>query len=429
MLIVNMAVIFTFLILILLLFVRKSNNAYKILIFLISFSFFAQFLVGRSTEFNSFLTIFNSCFICLNIFLIIQPWSSANIFSVQNPRVRYFIFFRSILYKILFFNLFTNILILTLVLVFLPDIAKFKAESAYLKLYDQIPYFANIFRYAYITQNTGYLAIPIFFHYLQNSQLKSSIYALVLSISSLLSGFAFYSRAQIFTYTLIFLLYYLLIRKSLPNFIQSKISRFIKYSLFFVLVLFVSITQIRFSKMDYYGDRIPKNSVIKDPIIFSLFDYASQGYSNGLFQLERFTPDKSLSGEQFFRDIYQILNFFGLIKWDAKYSQELIDKAYDYDGGAFNGYTTPLVFNFGYIFTFLITILYHFSIKTLLSKKSILDLDSMFFLILLLVIPSVAIFYTGYTVILFPIFLLMVCRFLYSVKRSFFSRRIRIINY
>jgi hypothetical protein len=175
--------------------------------------------------------------------------------------------------------------------------------------------------------------------------------------------------------------------------------------------------------MDYYGDRIPQSSIIKDPIIYSLFDYASQSYSNGLYQLERYSKDKSLNGEQFLRDAYQILNFFGLVNWDVKKSQELIDIAYDYDGGAFNGYTAPLVFNFGYFSTFLISLTYFFTTKNNLNNKRILSLNKMFYLILLLFIPTVSIFYTGYAIILFPFLFLIFCRLAYLIK-SLFTKKL-----
>lgn len=414
-----MVVFFILLFLFLMLFVRKDNTTYTILILLTFVTFFTQFLVGRTFEYKSYKTIFNVCFICINIFLIIKPWSYAHILRVENLNIRFFVYFKKILYKVLFLNLFLNLLILILVLIYLPDIAAFKAESAYLNLYDQIPYFANIFRYAFTTQNAGYLAIPIFYYHLGNLEKKEAFYAFLFSSSSLLSGFAFYSRAQIFTYTLIFIIYFFLIKKTLPNSIQIKVSKLIKYSSVCIVFLFLFITYIRFSAMDYYGDRIPQNSIIKDPIIYSLFDYASQSYSNGLYQLEVFTADKSLGGEQFFRDIYQILNFFGIVNWDVKESQELIDKAYDYDGGAFNGYTTPLVFNFGYILTFFISFFYFFTTKIRLKNKAVISLKSMLFLILLLFIPTVSIFYTGYALLFFPLLLLGLCRFAYSIKSLF----------
>jgi oligosaccharide repeat unit polymerase len=414
-----MALFFVFLILILLIFVRKDNIAYIILISLPLVTFSFQFFVGRSFDFKTYKTILNVLFICLNMLLIIKPWSHANILRIENNTIDYFYFFKKILYILLSVNLFLNLVILILVLIYLPDIAAFKAESAYLNLYDQIPYFANIFRYAYTTQNTGYLAIPIFYFYLKNQDKKESIFAFLLSSSSLLSGFAFYSRAQIFTYTLIFIIYFYLIKKTLPSFIQFKVSKFIRYSFLTVVFLFLVITYSRFSAMDYYGDRIPQNSFIKDPIIYSLFDYASQSYSNGLYQLDRFNKSYSLHGEQFLRDVYQILNFFGLVNWDVKESQELIDSAYDYDGGAFNGYTAPLVFNFGYISTFFISLLYFLIIKSKLKNKKTVSLNSMFFLVLLLFIPTVSIFYSGYAIIMFPIFLLLFCKLLYTIRKIF----------
>ncbi|MCE4217586.1 oligosaccharide repeat unit polymerase [Pseudarcicella sp. GAP-15] len=413
-----MIVFFVFLFFGLFFFVRKDNKTFIILITLTFVTFFLQFLVGRTFEFKSYKTVLNSCFICLNIFLIIKPWSCSNILKVVNDRNDFFLFFKKILYKFLFLNFCLNSIILVLVLIYLPDIAAFKAESAYLNLYDQIPYFANVFRYAYTTQNSGYLAIPIFYYHLSRQENKMAIYAFLLSSSSLLSGFAFYSRAQIFTYSLIFVIYFFLIKNTLSSSIQVKVLNFIKYATFSVVVLFLTITYLRFSSMDYYGERIPQNSIIKDPIIYSLFDYASQSYSNGLYQLEVYTSQKNLHGEQFLRDVYQILNFFGVVSWDVKESQELIDNAYDFDGGAFNGYTTPLVFNFGYFFTIVISSLYFICTTIMLKNKSAVSLKSLFFLILLLFIPTVSIFYTGYAIILFPLILLVFCNFTFSLKKN-----------
>lgn len=414
-----LSILFLFLFFSLIIFFRKNNLVYTTLILIVFLTFSTQYLVGRTFEYKSYKTVFNLIFICLNLFLIIKPWSYANILIIENNRINYFIFFKKLLYKFLIINLFLNLLILILVLIYLPDIAAFKAASAYLNLYDQIPYFANIFRYSYTTQNAGYLAIPIFFYHLKNLEKKEALYAFILSTSSLLAGFAFYSRAQIFTYTLVFIIYFLLIKKTLPNYIQFKISMFLKYSTLCILLLFLFITYIRFSSMDYYGDRIPQNSIVKDPILYSLFDYASQSYSNGLYQLDRFDKVKSLHGEQFLRDAYQILNFFGLLNWDVKESQELIDKAYDYDGGAFNGYTAPLVFNFGYIPTILISFLYYYNTKHRLNKKRKLSIETMFSLILLLFIPTVSIFYTGYAILIFPFLFLISCRVIYSIKNLF----------
>ncbi len=170
--------------------------------------------------------------------------------------------------------------------------------------------------------------------------------------------------------------------------------------------------------MDYYADRIPKNSMIQDPIIYSLVDYASQGQANGLHQLEAYTENRNLKGEQMFRDVYQILKFFGLSNWNSKESQYKIDKAYNYDGGAFNGYTCTLVFNFGYLITILISLVYFSVIKIRLHNRSILSLESMFTLVLLLIIPGVSIFYNGFPILYFPFMFLFFVKFLFFLKKG-----------
>ncbi|MDA7855143.1 oligosaccharide repeat unit polymerase [Cyclobacteriaceae bacterium] len=397
-------------------FVRKDNKVYIILIALTTATFFLQYLIGRSFEYESDKSILSACFILINIFLIIKPWSFASISIIENNHDKFLSFFKNILYKVLIINLVLNSSILLVVLIYLPNIAAFKAESAYLKLYDQIPYFANVFRYAFTTQSAGYLAIPIFYYHLSRSQKREAYLALFYSSSTLLSSFAFYSRAQMITYVLIFVLYFFLIKKTLPLFIQRKLSRVLFKSSLLVAIIFLSVTYIRFSALDYrfnYGDRIPQNSIIKDPVVYSLFDYASQSHSNGLHQLDQFTADKVLNGEQFFRDIYQILNFFGVMNWDVKEYQDRKYEAYNDGADKFLGYTTPLVFNFGYIITFLVSILYYLIVKNLLKRGYTKSIISTLYIVLLLFIPTVSIFYTGYSLILFPLILILSCRILF----------------
>jgi oligosaccharide repeat unit polymerase len=312
-----------------------------------------------------------------------------------------------------------NLFILIIVYTYIPNIAEFKAEGAFLKLYDQIPYFANIFRYAYVSQNFGYIAIPIFFYFLSKSDKKSALISLLLSFSSLISGFAFYSRAQIFTFVLVFITYFFLIKSTLPFTIRKLSIRYLKILSLIIIFLFISITIIRFSSMDYYGDRIPVNSFIQNPILYSIFDYASQGFSNGYNQLESYNQSKNLYGEQLLRDLYQMLNFIGLISWDANVSQEKIDFAYNYDGGAFNGYTAQLVYNFGYPISLFISIIYFVTVKFMFYRKNNLFLESNFIIILLLFIPIVSIFYVGYTMLYYPFFFLILTKLLYKIKMLF----------
>ena len=287
---------------------NKGKTPVRILILLQIVSILSQLLVGRQSNYQSFTTILNILFVNLNIFLIVVPWSLPkfnNIF-LENPKK--FLFFKKILYKFLFIHILLNTIIFVIVVYFIPDISSFKAARSFHDLYEQIPGFSTVFRYSYVTQQLGYLAIPICFYHLGKYEIKKSITALIYSCSSLIAGFAFYSRAQIFTFALVFIVYFFIVKKTLPLTLQKRVYLGLKKISIILISLFIFITVVRFSAMDYYGDRIPKDSIIKDPIVYSLFDYASQGYSNGINQLENYSEKKNLKEEQFFREIYQILD-------------------------------------------------------------------------------------------------------------------------
>jgi oligosaccharide repeat unit polymerase len=402
-----MQVLFMFPFFLILFSLYKKNKVYLLLILIQIVSYFTQFLVGRYTEDYNLYTFLNIFFVNLNLFLIIAPWrySRFSFSTVSNNKE--FLILKSILYKVLTLNLLLNLIILVIILTYIPDIASFKTEQSFRNLYEQIPYFSNIFRYAYVSQNLGYLAVPIFFYHLSRSEKAESLKALILSCSSLVSGFAFYSRAQIFTFVLVFVIYWFLVKKTVPTSLQIITTKVLKYTAIIIATLFIIITIVRFAAMDYYSDRIPESSIIKNPIIYSLFDYASQGYPNGIKQLQDYSLNKNLNGEQFFRDFYQIFNFFGIMDWDADESQEKINKAYDYDGGAFNGYTCLLVFNFGYIITFFISLTYYLVVYFKLKGRTTVSIESLFVLILLLITPVISIFYSAYSLMIIPLLFLV----------------------
>lgn len=396
---------------------KKHKKAFLILVSLQILSLLAQPLAGISSSYDSNITLLNVLFVNLNLFLIIAPWSFSNFSFIKANSVNFILFFQKNLYRILFVNLTLNLLLLIIILVYIPDIASFKSQGGFYDLYEQIPYFSTIFRYAYVSQNLGYLAIPLLFYYVSQKNYKKSKMALIYASSSLVSGFAFYSRAQIFTFVVVLLAYFYLVKITLPLKSQLKISSRLKVGSLVIISLFLVITFVRFTAMDYYGDRIPEKSIIKDPVLYSLADYAGQGYSNGIDKLEVYSEFLNLGGEQLFRDIYQILNYVGIMDWDVESSKEKISKSYNYDGGAFNGYTAYLVYNIGYFLTFLISLTYFLIIKSKLYSRTTISLESLFVLVLLLIIPVVSIFYSGYALLYFPFLFIAINRFLFKFQK------------
>ncbi|WP_157366726.1 O-antigen polymerase [Aquimarina agarilytica] len=331
---------------------------------------------------------------------------------------KFVFFFKKILYKVLFFNLILSIVMLVIIRTYIPSPSAFKAEGAYKDLYESIPYFANFFRYSYTTQNSGYLAFPFFFYYLSKLEFKKSRWALLLSSSSMIAGIAFYSRAQIFTYVLVFIGSFFLLKDILPKKLNQKILRYIKIVISLIVFLFISITVTRFSEMDYYKDRIPRNSRVKDPIIYSIADYTAQGYYNGVNRLEKYTPEKILYGEGFLRLVYQYLNFFNIITWNAEKSKERVNKSFDGEAHLFYGYTCHTVYNFGYIVTFLLSVLFHLYITSQLRKRKYVSIESLFILVLLLVISVVSIFYCGFELLYVNLIFFFLIRTAYLLKKK-----------
>ena len=112
----------------------------------------------------------------------------------------------------------------------------------------------------------------------------------------------------------------------------------------------------------------------------------------------------------------KFLDFFGVIEWDGKKADENIEKAYNYDGGAFRGYTAQMVYNFGYIITVLISIIYYFIVKKYVRSKMNISMEKLFVLILLLIIPLVSIFYSGFGGLYFPFLFLFLTRLIFRFK-------------
>ena len=396
---------------------KKKAKCFLLLVLLQGISYSMQFLIDNTCIYNSGKTFFNACFVNLNLFLIIMPWNYCRLKNVYIEKANYFYFFKKCLYWVLSINFVINVLKLIFVLVYIPDIVSYKTEHSYRNLYDSIPFAGIFFRYASTTQALGYLAIPVVFYYLGRKEYSKSKWALILSTSSLIAGFASYSRAQISTFVLIYLASFLLLKNTLPINLQRRVESIFKKIVLIIGGGFLLITVIRFSAMDYYGDRISKGSIIKDPVLYSIVNYTSQGYPNGLNLLENYSDDKNLKGEQVFYPIYQCLAFFSIISWDSETSREKISKTYGYDGGAFHGYTCDIVYNFGYILTLLISFTFFLYVRYQLYYKISISLEKSFVLILLLSIPVVSIFYNGIGEVWFSFVFLFIIKILYVLKK------------
>lgn len=419
-------IIIEFLFFSLLLLLPANNKTYRILIIMQAVCYFSHFLVGNTIRFDTMLTLFNVIFVNTNLFLIIYAWSYGKVSKIVIKNFSFLSYYEKNLNRILVLLLVASIIVFVIVRMYLPDIAELKLEGGYKDLYETVPFFGILFRFISVVQALGYLSLPFVFLHLQNHENKKALKSLILSASSLVAGLAMYSRASILNYTLIMFcsLYYL--KGMIDSNLFLKFEKYIKYGICILgcVLIFGTISRFSSSKMDYYGDRIPQNSYIKDPILFSLVDYASQGYINGINQLERYNSEYNLKGEQALYNLYQLLSFFHIMNWDSDTYEDKAYKAYnlsgigDYNGkAAFHGYTCRMVNNFGYLLTLLVDLIFFIYVKRKTYNKSNISFATLSIFIFLMMQSISSIFYMLYNIIFFPIILYYIIRVMYLFRQ------------
>jgi len=264
------------------------------------------------------------------------------------------------------------------------------------------------------------MAMPIWIYYLSVGKMKEARKALIMSSATLVAAIAFYSRAQILIYSIMIVCMFLLTSSSITKNISHRIGKILKYAIITIVGIFSIITVLRFSGMDYYGERIPSSSLIQNPILYSIVDYTSKGFPQGIDQLELHESDDLLYGESCVQSLAMVLSYFHLIDWSADGYSERAQKVYRKSGlgeqndeGSFHGYTCRMVKNFGYILTFFFNLLYFLFVRAQAKGKKNISLGMLTILTFFLVEPLNAIFYMDYDMMSFPL--------LFYILISFFN--------
>lgn len=387
---------------------RRKNGGYTLLVLLQITSLLMAPFVCHGIESTSIVTFVNVIYVCLNLYLIIAPWRFAS-FKDITTNIKKMHSFTKILQIVLSVLIILNLLVFIVVLIVIPDIAQFKNEQAFKQLYESIPYFSIVFRVTAVTQYFGLIAIPISCYYLHLKQNKLALRYFVLSLSTLTSALALYSRAGILTYFLTCVGFYLLSFSLFDQQLTLRLKHYIRNSAIIIGSIFLTITIVRFTAMDYYGDRIPTESLIKNPIVYNIFDYASQGFSNGIEQLDKHSTEDIVWGTHSFYNINQVLAFFGVVNWSSDIALARLEKTYDKrgvsdenDSGAFHGYVCTLVKDFGYLLTIVINLFYYYYVSDRCRRLSI-SIDDYIVLVFLFMQPCVSVFYSNIGDLVLPL--------------------------
>jgi oligosaccharide repeat unit polymerase len=372
--------------------------------------------VGRFYQIDTALKLFNSLFTIFILTIVINPWNYyrgiKEIYYFNEKRIKKFTIFLLLINLVMIVSL---VFITIFILRFSDRINELKYSGGFSDLlYAQFPILVKGYLAAYYLHSLSYLLIILHFYYLGKQNARFAIFCFILSLNSVLFGLTYFSRVALFNYLLIYTMSFLLYKDVLSKKVQKKIRNVIMIFGAVLVSIFILITISRFDNDVSYKNKIPSYSKIKDPSLFSYFDYVSQWQENSMLVLNNYNFE-TFNGQQTFSKELKLLSQYGIIE-NNNYEEtrkKLMPETYY----KFNGLVADWVYDFGYVLTFILALIYYFIIRKLVPIEKSIPLKNAFLLVYLIQIPLFAIFYSGLGGIVFPLLLLIPIYFYLYTKR------------
>jgi len=241
---------------------------------------------------------------------------------------------------------------------------------------------------------TAYFLIPLHFFYLKNKKYFLSLIAFLLSLNIAFFSLTVFSRSGIIEYMMLYLFYF----PFFYNEFKERIRYIVRNRLFlifafaaaagfaYLIIFFYQITANRFENAV-----VEPNSFIDNPVIYYLFDYASQWLENSNEVMSTYSFH-TLNGELSFPLLYAIAHKLQLFQYPEGI---LADKLYVLWGkhfNTFNGLTANLLFDYGYIGTLIYSCFYFILVWLLRPVRGRLSFDSFLGLGIFFILPAMGIF-------------------------------------
>lgn len=382
-------------------FLRKTKSVALLLLVLFLVSLFGACLINQDYEIKNIEDVINLIFLGTILTILVLPWKNFRNDTgiVVNCGKRMEKKIKNIsTYLLLTCGLSFIILLIGLFYTFssVVDYSAFKnAGEGYDFIKTQLPINSTIYFLSQYLSGGAYFLIPLHFYFLLKRNYRYSIFCFIFSLSLILSGLVVFSRSNFVLYVILYILYYFLFYKKIPSKGRLFIKRTAFILLFFVITFFAIITLNRFGEdsTDYTGTGAPigNQDFVQNQVIYSLIDYFSQWYQNGMEVMSLYDL-KTREYKSSFPFLYTILDKLGFIN---NYANNLLYQEiaiWPNHYWLFNGLVPNLLFDFGYIGTFIFAIIYVFLLKRFCPKKNIITFPKMLFLSLFFIIPAMSIF-------------------------------------
>lgn len=414
---------------------RNSNMLVKYLILLHIISVGIGPFIGYHMDVDSFADLCWIIYIFAQILLITSAFSKIdkNITIFGDARV----IVKKYKYILIFFLvMFISTLPILFVLSRLNiDIQDFKYNNGFQHFIDSgiLPIPKKVFVIITLFVDVYLYFLPLHFFFLFKKNYKYSFLWLLASLTYVLEGLTFFSRAQQVQFMLVYLATFFMFYKVMP----SNVKKYIRYLPFILIMVFfirmLSISENRFSggEIDFESNtevNYGKYEYVKDDVTLSYLDYAAQGYYNGYYLSKRYNGD-TWHGQTTFQTLLTMLNqYLGIPFSTQKYQMErekLWPRPYNV---MFTGYSTYVLYDFGLILSFIISFFFYYVVRKIgmvSSKQGFLTLEQAILLTALLLIPTGSIFFSNlssYTIG----FIILEIMWRINFKRSFFRNILKV---
>jgi hypothetical protein len=236
-------------------------------------------------------------------------------------------------------------------------------------VFDAIPLPSFLILFSIYLTPTSYFLPPISFYYFVRNNWVKGLLSMLFSTNIFLQGIIVFSRSGMISFVFLYIFYlplfYWRINKEMKKYINSVIGLLSIAGIGF----FLQISLNRFEKELKYQDLGYGDSIKSNPVIFSIFDYASQWYINSLKVMQLYSYD-ILYGQLSFPFPLLILDRLGVIDYPSgKIVSNLISIWGDkYD--KFNGIVANLLFDFSHFGVILFCIIYYSAVGALAKKRN-----------------------------------------------------------
>lgn len=379
---------------------RKKCSITKILFLFLLFSSLSAYLVGRQPSLSVDVTIYVVFTITLLsiLFSSFKEYSDVrgiNTVDIREDRLKSLERFVVILgFTIFIVNVYILYNVISLLIVGNLTVQEHKNEGAAAEIFSMyVP--SIIISISNLLSPLGYFFLTLHFYYLIKNRIKKTALYFLLSLLITLSGLLALSRSSATQYVMVYLVIFVFISPLINSKIKKRITLMVCLCMLVIGALFFMISESRFSER--YTKQSLNESILdpyNQPLLFSILDYFSQWQENGPIIMEMHKPEYCFLG---------LYNSSGLavhiqkIIYGASEVNDKRDNTFHkilgYQKSKFHGNIARLIYDFGFIGSFLFILFYAYIIRKLQPNKGIISFRSILYLPVIL--PFCVVFFAG----------------------------------